>query len=132
MNHLPESQLALEKPADSLSDADFNLADGRITAAVNRAYYGMYYCLCALFFSENTSTKTHKGAQQRFYDLFIRTERFPVITAKWISDAYNLRQLGDYDFESTISDDTALQLVQYAHQFYKLTDQYLTNYSERP
>lgn len=127
MSHVHESQLALEKAADSLSDADFNLADGRVTAAVNRAYYGMYYCLCALFFSENTHTKTHKGAQQRFYDLFIRTERFPIVAAKWISDAYNLRQLGDYDFESTISDDTAIQLLQHAHQFYELTDHYLTN-----
>ncbi|WP_170108748.1 HEPN domain-containing protein [Spirosoma oryzae] len=64
MSPVHESQLALEEAADSLSDADFNFADGRVTAAVNRAYYGMYYCLCALFFSENTHTKTHKGAQQ--------------------------------------------------------------------
>ncbi|PRY33917.1 hypothetical protein CLV58_11967 [Spirosoma oryzae] len=68
-------------------------------------------------------TRTLKLIKERSNDSTICL----IVTAKWVSDAYNLRQLGDYDFESTISDDTAIQLLQHAHQFYELAEQYLTN-----
>ncbi len=125
MNRPYETQLALDKAQDCLADSDFNLSGGRTIATVNRAYYGMYYCLCALLFTENIVPKTHKGSQQKFSELFVKTNRFPIETAKWVSDAFNLRQFGDYDLEATISDEEAQQLVQQAHQFYDLTQAYV-------
>lgn len=127
MNRLYETQLALDKAADFLSDAAFNLSDGRTIATVNRAYYAMYYCLSALLFTENIAPKTHKGSQQKFGELFVKTGRFPIETATWVSDAFNLRQFGDYDLEATIPDEEANQLVGQAHQFYELTQAYVAS-----
>ena len=125
MNQRYETQLALDKALDCLADSDFNLAGGRTIATVNRAYYAIYYCLCALLFTENTVPKTHKGSQQKFSELFVKTNLFPVETARWVGDAFNLRQFGDYDLEATISEEEAQQLVQQAHQFYDLTQTYI-------
>jgi len=107
MNQRYETQLALDKAADFLSDSDFNLAGGRTIATVNRAYYAMYYCLSALLFTEDIVPKTYKGCQQKFGELFVKTGRFPLKTATWVSDAFNLRQFGDYDLEATVSEEEA-------------------------
>lgn len=132
MNRPYETQLALDKAQDCLADSEFTLSGGRTIATVNRAYYAIYYCLCALLFTEDIVPKTHKGVQQKFGELFVKTGRFPVETAKWVGDAFNLRQFGDYDLEATIAEDEAQQLVQQAHQFYDMTQAYVDDLIRRP
>jgi uncharacterized protein (UPF0332 family) len=121
---LYEAQKALEKAEDCLDDSAFNLSGGRTIVTVNRAYYAVYYCICCLLYTKNVSTKTHKGAQQKFGELFVKTGIFTSISAKWVSDAFELRQFGDYDLEATISEIEARQVLDQAQQFYEITQIY--------
>lgn len=38
----------LERAADALDDANYLHQDGRVLALANRAYYAIFYCVCAL------------------------------------------------------------------------------------
>jgi uncharacterized protein (UPF0332 family) len=110
-----------------LDDSAFNLSAGRTIVTVNRAYYAIYYCICCLLFTQNVNTKTHKGAQQKFSKLFVKTGIFPIITAKWVSDAFELRQFGDYDLEATIPEADARLVLEQAQHFYNLVKDYFEN-----
>jgi len=124
---LYEAQLYLERAEDTLQDAEQILKMGLILAAVNRTYYGTYYCIHALLLTEEIITKTHQGANVKFNELFIKTERLPRILSQWASEALELRQQADYDMTSTIADDKAEMLLQNAHKFHKLSKSYLEN-----
>ena len=124
---LYEAQLYLERAEDTLQDAAQILKMGLILAAVNRTYYGTYYCIHALLLTEGIVTKTHQGANVKFNELFIKTERLPKILSQWASNALELRQQADYDMTSDISDDKAKLLLQNANEFYNLAKSYLEN-----
>ena len=125
MSKLYEAQLALERAEDTLDESAHNLDGGFTIATVNRAYYAIFYCLAALLYTEGIQTKRHSGAQGKFHELFIRTDRFPRETINWIQASFQLRQSGDYDLEADISMDEAQEALNYAKQFYKLTKTYM-------
>lgn len=125
MSKLYEAQLALERAEDTLKESVYDL-DGSFTiASANRAYYAIFYCLTALLYTEGIQTKRHSGAQGKFHELFIRTDRFPRETINWIQVAFQLRQSGDYDLEADISIEEARQSLDYAKQFHELTKLYV-------
>ncbi len=126
-----EAQQALDKAKDCLDDAAYNLQGGRTIVCVNRCYYSFYYCMCCLLYIEDITAKTHKGVQQKFNEVFVKTNRFPVYTAKWISDAFNLRQFGDYDFEAIIPENDAQQLLQQGLSFHQMTHRYFEDFIRR-
>ena len=125
MSKLYEAQLALERAEDTLNESAHNMDGGFTTATVNRAYYAVFYCLTALLYTEGIQTKRHSGAQGKFHELFIRTDRFPRETISWIQTSFQLRQSGDYDLEVDISVEEAQQSLKYARQFYALTKTYM-------
>ncbi|MFD2570269.1 HEPN domain-containing protein [Spirosoma soli] len=125
-----EAQLALERAEDTLNESAHDLNGGFTIAAANRAYYAIFYCLTALLYTEGVQTKRHSGVQGKFYELFIRTGRFPHETINWIQAAFQLRQSGDYDLETDISVEEAHQSLDYARQFYRLTKEYLDEYTK--
>lgn len=128
MSKLYEAQLALEKADDTLHESAHNLDGGFTVATANRAYYAVFYCLTALLYTEDVQTKRHSGAQGRFHESFIRTGRFPHEIINWIQACFQLRQSGDYDLEADISVDEARQSLDYARQFYTLTETYINEY----
>ncbi|MGA0559424.1 HEPN domain-containing protein [Larkinella sp. VNQ87] len=87
------------------------LAGEHTLAAINRTYYTVYYAICALLFSKGVHARTHQGAHSKFNELFVKSGLFTIEEAKLVSDSFALRQTADYDFEATISDATAYDLV---------------------
>lgn len=125
MSKLYEAQLALERAEDTLKESAYNLDGGFTIATVKRAYYAIFYYLTALLYTENVHIKRHSSAQGKFHELFIRTARFPHETINWIQSAFQLRQSGDYDLEADILVSEAQQSLDYAQQFYTLTETYI-------
>lgn len=124
---LYEAQLYLERAEDTLQDAEQIHQIGLTLAAVNRTYYGTYYCIHALLLTEGIITKTHQGANVKFNELFIKTERLPKILSQWASEALELRQQADYDMTSSIPEEKLELLLKNAHEFHALAQSYLAN-----
>jgi uncharacterized protein (UPF0332 family) len=122
-----EAQLWLDRANDTLFASDFNLKNELTLAAVNRAYYSMFYCTTALLRTENIITKSHSGTLSKFGELFIKTNRIPVKYSLMLRRAFDYRQSCDYDIEVSISEEEAQMLVRYATEFYELSKGFLEN-----
>ena len=68
---------------------------------LSRSYYSVYYATQALLLSQNLDASTHKGTIRLFGQHFVKTGQFSSEWAKILSDAYELRQLSDYDADFT-------------------------------
>jgi uncharacterized protein (UPF0332 family) len=49
--YIAEVAKALNKAKDSIAAAAYSMTGGFILAAVNRAYYAMFYCMNALLYT---------------------------------------------------------------------------------
>lgn len=119
-----ESLKALEKAADAIENAEYNLKGGFISATANRAYYSCYYCIIALLYTQNVYAKTHQGARAKFSELFIKTAIFPIEISDSIAMLFDYRQEADYDLDEDITHDEAANLIRKAEEFYKLVKAY--------
>jgi len=81
---------------EDIETAEFLFSGQRYRSCLSRAYYAMYYSAQALLLSENIETSTHKGVIKLINMHFVRTNQLDRTIFKLLSDAYDLRQLGDY------------------------------------
>lgn len=115
----------LEKAANAIENAEYDIKGGFILAAANRAYYGCFYCMTALLFTQDVYAKTHQGVRTKFSELFIKTELFPIEISQYITRIFRYRQEADYDLEADITEEEVKDLIRKAQQFYQLTKSYL-------
>jgi uncharacterized protein (UPF0332 family) len=118
----------LEKAADTIKNAKYNLNGAFYSGTANRTYYACYYCLIALLYTQKVYLKTHQGAKAKFSELFIKTEFFPVEVSDSISLLFDSRQEADYDLDAEITKDDAEMLVSKANEIYYLCNGYFQNF----
>lgn len=117
---LHEAQLMLDRAEDTLEDAETILKMNMVLAAVNRTYYGVFYCISALLITEDVVSKTHQGAQIKFNELFIKTDKLPRKLSDWAKKAEGLRQSADYDITYEINNEEVNEALRNALEFYNL------------
>jgi uncharacterized protein (UPF0332 family) len=129
-----ESIKALEKAADAIENAKYNLRGEFYGVTANRTYYACYYCLIALLYTQKVYSKTHQGAKAKFSELFIKTGIFPVEVSDLISLLFDYRQEADYDLDAEITKEEANSLISKASEIYSLCNTYfqrlLSDYGE--
>lgn len=86
-----------EKAAQTLKDARFLFEDRRISSAVNRIYYALFYEVMALLKTKNLSSAKHTGIRALFNEHFVKTGIVDVEIGKFYSKMFEFRQEGDYD-----------------------------------
>lgn len=89
--------LALEE----LDIAKLLLEREHYRTSISRSYYSMYYAAQALLLSQSIDTSTHKGLIRLFSLHFVKTGQFSPEWANTLKEAYDLRQLSDYDADFT-------------------------------
>ncbi len=114
----------IEKAADALSDAEFNLQYERHEAAINRAYYAIFYSISALLEAKQISTKTHQGAHNKFNEYYLKTGLLPLELNTCLDVVFSLRQSGDYDLRFEPDQDDAASAVENARTFLTATQAY--------
>lgn len=119
----------IDHAASALEDAGYLYEGGRSLALANRAYYAIFYCICALLLTENVITKKHEGARVKFHQLFVKTGRFPIEAGKILERNFEARQSADYDMESELDLEEAVNLLTDAREFHALT---LAYFAEHP
>ncbi len=120
-----ESIKAMERAADALENARYNLQGDFTLGAADRAYYACYYCIAAMLYTKNVYPKTHQGAGAKFAELFIKTGIFSVEASDTIAILFNFRQEADYDLDADITIDEARNIIQRATAFYDRCNDYL-------
>jgi uncharacterized protein (UPF0332 family) len=122
---IPEQIALLKKAGESLRAARLLAANALPDFAASRAYYTMFYVAEALLLNEGLTFSSHAAVISAFGRDFARTGRVPVEFHRYLIDAQDLRNQGDYDIDSAITEDEANQLISQAEQFLELAERLL-------
>jgi len=120
----------MEQADESLAAAQILLDKEMIRPSVNRSYYAMFYAVLALLAVKKMETSKHSGAISLFDREFVKQGVFKKDLSRWLHDAFDLRQLSDYEAQSSITSDDAQRALDHAEEFMKeVKDIIKKNYS---
>ena len=115
----------IKKAKDSLEAAESLVKDGFYDFSASRTYYAMFYTTEAVLLTKNLSFSKHTAVIAGFGKEFIKAGVFPQILHRYLADAFDLRQLGDYGSVGSISKDKAQELIDHAKEFIEIVEEYL-------
>jgi uncharacterized protein (UPF0332 family) len=126
----PEQIALLRKAAESLRAAELLATNELFDFAASRAYYTMFYVAEAFLLNEGLTFSSHAAVISAFGRDFARTGRVPVEFHRYLIDAQDLRNQGDYDIDSAITEAEANQLIAQAEQFLELAERLLGDFPD--
>ena len=114
----------LERAKTDLQSARvlFDVAEYR--GANNRAYYAIYHAITAVHALDGRAYKRHKDALANFNKDYIRTEIFPKVMGRKISEAQEIRHASDYEDFYIATKAEALEQIETAEKLISLIDRY--------
>jgi uncharacterized protein (UPF0332 family) len=120
-----------DSPLLSLAEQDLEnarllLDHGRYRASISRAYYAMHYGTQALLDVKNIASRSHKGMIQQFGQHFVLSGEFSREMARNLKEAYDLRQMSDYEANITITQEQAEQALAVSIEFVDRVRAYLS------
>jgi len=121
----PEQQGLLEMAEESIKAAVLLAAENVNRFAVSRAYYAMFYCVEALLLSKGLSFSKHSGVIASFGREFAKTEELPPKYHRFLIEAAEIREDGDYDFSAVIEDGDCTQQISRAEEILQASAKYL-------
>ncbi len=121
----PEQIALLRKAGESLRAAELLATNELLDFAASRAYYTMFYVAEAFLLNQGLTFSSHAAVISAFGRDFARTGLVPVEFHRYLIDAQDLRNQGDYDIDSAITEDEANQLIAQAEQFLELAQRLL-------
>ncbi|MDX2254662.1 MAG: HEPN domain-containing protein [Pseudanabaenaceae cyanobacterium bins.39] len=122
---MSEYEKLLSLSLEELEIASLLLEREHYRTCLSRSYYSIYYATKALLLSQNIDTSTHKDTIRLFGQHFVKTGQFSAEWAKILSDAYELRQLSDYDADFTGTLAEAEKILEQAKNFVAEVEQFL-------
>lgn len=87
----------IQQAKDTTELAVFLIGSNKLTLAVNRIYYGMYYALSALALKHKFETSKHAQLIGWFNKEFVATNTVDKRYGKILRKAFEDRTKGDYD-----------------------------------
>ena len=120
----------LERAKQDLSDAEFSYKNNRFLNANNRAYYSIFHAIRAVLALEKKDFKRHKDVLAYFNQYYIKTEIFPKMISKKISEASKVREDSDYDDEFEPSAEETKFQIETARELINLVEKYLESKSK--
>ena len=126
----PEQIALLRKAAESLRAAKLLATNELFDFAASRAYYTMFYVAEAFLLNEGLTFSSPAAVISAFGRDFARTGRVPVEFHRYLIDAQDLRNQGDYDIDSAITEAEANQLIAQAEQFLELAERLLGDFPD--
>ena len=88
----------LAKAEDNEREAAYAIAGGFSNMAANRLYYAVFHYIKYVLLSADVKAKSHKGAQAKFRELYLRPGTFPPSDNDLIAELWSDRQDADYAY----------------------------------
>lgn len=86
----------MEKANDSLASAESEVAAGRYTFAMNRAYYACFYAASAILLQNKRRFSKHSGVRAALHQHLVKTGQMKIEHGKIYDRLFENRQEGDY------------------------------------
>jgi uncharacterized protein (UPF0332 family) len=113
------------KARESLAAAHVLTKDGYYDFATSRAYYAMFYVASALLADLRLSYSSHSAVISAFGREFAKTGRLDSKYHRWLIDAQDLRNIGDYGVGSQVPKEYAEAVCDWAAQFINAAEAFL-------
>ena len=114
---MSQIQALIEKARRYLRSSELLIQDGDYDYAVSRAYYAMFYSAEAALLKKEMTFSSHKAVISAFGQYFVKTEIFDKRMGRDLNIIFGERQLGDYESNFSISEDSARQTLKSAQGF---------------
>lgn len=118
----PEVWAFLRKARESIDAAKDLIARGSSGFAASRAYYAMFYCAQALLLSRQKSYSRHSAVIAAFGREFVKPGLMDAKFHRYIREAFDARQVADYEPIREISKQTAERTVARAEEFLQASE----------
>jgi uncharacterized protein (UPF0332 family) len=123
---LTDAQRALlTKARRTIQSARLLLADGDYDGAVSRAYYAMFYVAEALLLSKGLTFSKHSAVISAFGKEFAKTGTIPAEYHRYLADAQEARNTGDYQVVSHLTEEETGEHITHAECFLKVGEELL-------
>lgn len=113
----PETRGWLDRAAENLKAADILYEHGMIRVAVSRVYYAMFYVATALLESKELRYKSHAAVIAAFGQHFARTGLMPKEYHRYLLNAFDERNLADYETGLEVAGGDFLTIREHAAEF---------------
>jgi len=115
----------IEKAKKFMKSAKLLLDVDDFDSSVSRIYYAMHYMVEALLLTKNLRIKSHRGLISIFGSEFIKTKIFPKEVGRQLKDAFDKRQIGDYEISVKINKKDVEELLKIGQGFIEKLKDYL-------
>ena len=120
-----EVALYMERAHQTLEVAAHNLDDGFYAAAVNRAYYAVFYAANAMLSTQGLARSKHSGVISAFRELFVKPGLIEAEYSRIYGRVMDDRHLGDYEIKRTITAGRAQEDLDGAQRFVSRVETHL-------
>jgi uncharacterized protein (UPF0332 family) len=110
-------EVSLKRADEALRGARILLKEHEHYGSVSRAYYCVFHAAEAMLYSKGIRTKTHGGLRLLFGEHIIKPGIMGKEFADILRDAFNARQLCDYEVYAEISPEEVTGLISKAEHF---------------
>ena len=115
----------LEKAQENIDAADLLSGRQHYEIAASRAYYAMFYIAEALLFSKGLAFSSHSAVIAAYGKEFAKTNLLCPDYHRYLIEAFETRQVSDYDIDVEISGKRSTEILERAKSFLKAAKSYL-------
>jgi len=126
----PDLEALIAKGRRSLRASQRLLDEGDPDFAASRAYYAMFYAVEALLLSRGMTFSKHGAVIAAFGQHFVKAGHFTTEHHAALRNAFDERNVGDYDFSAAFPREAAQRLVDQAEAFVNDADAFLRRTSD--
>jgi uncharacterized protein (UPF0332 family) len=119
----------LTKARRYLASAEILCEAGDYDSAVSRLYYAMFYSAEAALWSKGYSFSKHSGVIAAFGQQLVKPHLLPSELHRWLREAFDRRQEGDYNFQSGLTEPLVRELQTRAMRFLDEVERFVTSRS---
>lgn len=120
------SNYRLQRAKETILEVEKHLENKFWNTAINRMYYACFYAVGALLINHGIRTSSHKGARQKFGQLFVKTGKVDRSLAKHYADLFVKRSKGDYNDFFDYDEVAATNLLPLTRQFIQRIEDLIT------
>jgi len=115
----------LDRARENIRVAELLIAENSPDIAASRAYYAMFYIASALLFSHGLIYSSHAAVIANYGKNFARHEALDSKFHRYLIDAQDIRNIGDYGVERHVPLSEANMIVYQAKEFLQAAEKYL-------
>jgi uncharacterized protein (UPF0332 family) len=115
-----EQTAFISKANENIRAAKLLQDDGLHNISVSRSYYAMFYLAEALLFGDGMTFSKHSAVIAAFGQRLVKAGRIPPEFHRFLIEAQESRNVGDYDIGPGLSLDDSTRHLDRAEQFLKM------------